>query len=169
MPLPVKGGRSARATRAFRLPSSATRVSEQGQATVELALVLPLVFALLVLVFQVALVARDEILVVHVARDAAREATVSRDPGRVSAAAVRNLPGATIRVVRRGGVGDPVEVAVTYVSRTNLPVIGALLPDLTLHGRFRHAGRTPMNRPVRVGREVTETSPCSSPRSSSSR
>jgi hypothetical protein len=133
MPLPVKGGRSARQrARSGHLPPQA-RVSEQGQATVELALVLPLVIALLVLVFQVALVARDEILVVHVARDAAREATVSRDPGRVSAAAVRNLPGATIRVVRRGGVGDPVEVAVTYVSRTNLPLVGALLPDLTLH------------------------------------
>jgi hypothetical protein len=133
MPIPVKGGRSARQrVRSGHLPPR-TRCSERGQATVELALVLPLVFALLVLVFQIALVARDEILVVHVARDAAREATVTRDPGRVSAAAVRNLPGATIRVVRRGGVGEPVEVAVTYVSRTNLPLIGALLPDLTLH------------------------------------
>ena len=120
---PVTGGRGAR---------SRAR-SDHGQATVELALVLPLVLALLVLVFQVALVARDEILVVHVARDAAREATVTRDPGAVRAAAVRNLPGATVRVVRRGSVGDPVEVAVTYVSRTQLPLIGALLPDLTLH------------------------------------
>jgi hypothetical protein len=133
MPIPVKGGRNARQrARSGHLPSQ-TQHSERGQATVELALVLPLVLALLVLVFQVALVARDEILVVHVARDAAREATVTRDPGRVSAAAVRNLPGATVRVVRRGEVGEPVEVAVTYVSRTNLPLIGALLPDLTLH------------------------------------
>jgi bifunctional ADP-heptose synthase (sugar kinase/adenylyltransferase) len=86
-----------------------------------------------VLVFQVALVARDEILVVHVARDAAREATVTHDPGRITAAS-RNLPGATVRVVRRGAVGEPVEVAVSYVSRTNLPLIGALLPDITVHG-----------------------------------
>jgi TadE-like protein len=133
MPVPVKGGRNARqrARSDHGLPQ--TRRSERGQATVELALVLPLIFALLVLVFQVALVARDEILVVHVARDAAREATVTRDPGRVSAVAVRNLPGATVRVVRRGGVGERVEVAVTYVSHTNLPLIGALLPDVTLH------------------------------------
>ena len=52
------GGRSAR---------SRAR-SDRGQATVELALVLPLVFGLLVLVFQIALVARDEVLVVHAAR-----------------------------------------------------------------------------------------------------
>jgi hypothetical protein len=89
---------------------------------------------LLVLVFQIALVARDEILVVHAARDAAREATVSRDPARVAAAARRDLPGASVRIVRRGRVGEPVQVAITYVSRTDLPLVGALLPDVTLHG-----------------------------------
>ena len=106
---------------------------DHGQATVELALVLPLVFGLLMLLFQVALVARDEILVVHAARDAAREASVSRDPVRVVAAARRDLPGANVRIVRRGRVGEPVEVAVTYVARTALPLVGALVPDLTLH------------------------------------
>jgi TadE-like protein len=108
--------------------------SDRGQATVELALVLPLVFGLLVLVFQIALVARDEILVVHAARDAAREATVTRDPARVAAAARRDLPGASVRIIRRGGTGEPVQVAITFVSRTDLPLIGALLPDVSLHG-----------------------------------
>ncbi len=108
--------------------------SDHGQATVELALVLPLVFGMLVLVFQVALVARDDILVVHAARDAAREATVSADPGRIAAAAHRTLPGAEVRIVRRGDVAEPVEVAITFVSRTALPLVGALIPDVTLHG-----------------------------------
>ncbi|HEY5170348.1 MAG TPA: TadE family protein [Acidimicrobiia bacterium] len=124
MSMPFTGGRNAR--------SNAR--SDHGQATVELALVLPLVFGLLVLVFQIALVARDEILVVHAVRDAAREATVTRDPARVAAAARRDLPGAAVRIVRRGGVGEPVEVAITYISRTDLPLIGALLPDVSLHG-----------------------------------
>jgi hypothetical protein len=124
MSLPFTGGRNAR---------SRAR-SDHGQATVELALVLPLVFGLLMLVFQIALVARDEILVVHAARDAAREATLTRDATRVAAATRRDLPGATVRIVRRGRVGEPVEVAITYVSRTELPLIGALLPDLTLRG-----------------------------------
>lgn len=94
---------------------------------------LPLIFAMLVLLFQVALVARDEILVVHAARDATREATVSRDPARIAEAAAHTLPGTTARIVRRGRVGEPVEVVITYVARTDLPLIGALLPDLTLH------------------------------------
>lgn len=109
----------------------------------ELALVLPLVFALLVLVFQVALVARDEILVVHAARDAARESSVTLDLKRVVAAAQRDLPGATVRVVRRGRVGEPVEVAITYVSRTRLPLVGALVPDLTLRARSVMRVETP--------------------------
>jgi hypothetical protein len=106
---------------------------ERGQATVEFALLLPLVFALFVLGFQIALVGRDELLVVHAARDAAREAAVSPDLTRIRAAAARTLPGASVRVVHRGRVGEPVEVEVRVVSRTDLPLVGALLPDLTLH------------------------------------
>jgi Flp pilus assembly protein TadG len=102
---------------------------------VEFALLLPLFFALLALVFQVALVGRDEILVVHAARAAAREAALTTDPARIVAAGTRALPGAVVRVVRRGPVGEPVEVDVTYTSVTDLPVVGSLLPDLTLRER----------------------------------
>jgi hypothetical protein len=122
---PVTGGRGA---------CSRAR-SDHGQATVELALVLPLIFGMLILLFQVAVVARDDILVVHAARDAAREATVSADPALVAAAAHRTLPGAVVTIVRRGGVAEPVEVAVSFVAHTDLPLVGALLPDVTLHGR----------------------------------
>ena len=101
----------------------------------EFALVLPLFFALVVLVFQVALVGRDEILVVHSARAAAREAALTNDAARIAAAATRALPGAVVHVARRGAVGEPVEVDVTYTSATDLPVVGSVLPDLTLHQR----------------------------------
>jgi hypothetical protein len=104
-----------------------------GQATVEFALVLPLFFGLLALLFQVALVARDEILVVHAARAAVREASVTADPARVAAAARRTLPRAVVRVTRRGRVGETVEVDVAFVSTTDLPLVGAVLPDLSLH------------------------------------
>jgi len=143
MPIPVAGGRNARARARF----DHTRVdhprAERGQATVELALVLPLIFALLVLLFQVTLVARDEILVVHAARDAAREATVTGDMARVTAAARRSVPGATVRIVRRGRVGQPVEVAISFVSRTNLPLVGFFVPDVTLHGHSVMRVETP--------------------------
>ena len=120
-------GRIRRDVRARARPGAA------GQSTVEFALVLPLFFALLVLLFQVALVARDEIVTVHAARVAVREATVTGDPARITAAAVRSLPGARVRIVRRGRVGEPVEVEVTYVSVTDLPLVGSLVPDVTLH------------------------------------
>ncbi len=105
---------------------------ESGQSTVEFALILPLLVAFLVLLFGVARISSDQLLVVHAARDAAREATVSSDLARVRAAAQRTLPGASVRVLRRGSVGDAVDVEVTYVSHTDWPVIGPLLPDVTL-------------------------------------
>jgi TadE-like protein len=133
MPLHLMSGRNARLR--ARSGHRSDRRTDHGQATVELALVLPLVFALLALLFQIALVARDEILVTHAARDAAREATVTADPARVGVAAEQNLPGAKARVVRRGRVGEPVEVVISYVAHTNLPLVGVFLPDITLHGR----------------------------------
>jgi hypothetical protein len=84
---------------------------------------------------QVSLVARDKVLIVHAARAAAREASVDAGADRVRAAATHALPGATVEVTRRGRVGDPVDVAVTYVSQTDLPLIGALVPDVTLRSR----------------------------------
>jgi Flp pilus assembly protein TadG len=110
----------------------AARSGSTGQSTVEFALVLPLFFALLALLLQVALVARDEVMVVHAARAAVREATVTADAARVEAAATRALAAVHARVVRRGPVGQPVEVDVVYLSKTDLPLVGALLPDLTL-------------------------------------
>jgi hypothetical protein len=120
-------GRGAR-TRAFPDPTAA----HPGQATVELALLLPLFFALLVLLFQIALVARDEVLVIHAARVAVREASVTDDRAQIEATAKHTLPGARVRVLRRGRVGEPVEVEVVYASPTDMPIVGALLPDVTL-------------------------------------
>src|SRR5918995_3019013 len=51
-----------------------------GQATVELALVLPLVAVLLLSIVQAAVLARDQILVTHAAREAVRAAAVDPDP-----------------------------------------------------------------------------------------
>jgi TadE-like protein len=132
MNLPSGDGRDAR-TDARPGRGGAAR-TERGQATVEFALVLPLVFGLLLLLVQIGLVGRDELLVVHAARDAVREATLTANAADVARAAQRTLPGSTAHIVRRGSIGEAVEVQVTYVSRTNLPLIGALLPDITVHG-----------------------------------
>lgn len=107
-----------------------------GQATVELALVLPFVVLLLLAVVQVAMVARDAILVVHAAREAVRQAAVSPDgaSARRAAEAGSGLTGPrlAVRVVRRDGPGGQVQVAVNYRSPTDVPLVGALVPDLKL-------------------------------------
>jgi hypothetical protein len=108
---------------------------ELGQSTVEFALILPLFFAFMVLLFQVALIGRDEVLVVHAARVAAREASLTADPAQIRAAARRTLSSAEVGIVHRGGPGGLTEVEVSYVARTDLPIVGALLPDITLRAR----------------------------------
>jgi hypothetical protein len=107
----------------------------RGQATVELALVLPLVVFGLMAVLQVGLVVRDQVAVVHAAREAARAASVDRDPGGAVRAARRVLARAEVDVGPRPGLGEPITVDVRYHSRTDLPLVGALFPDPHLHAR----------------------------------
>jgi len=104
---------------------------------VELALVLPLVVVLLLVVVQVGLVVRDQILVVHAAREAAREAAVDSSPDapRRAALASSTLVGDRITVTSagRGAAGSRVRVEVVYRSPTDVPLVGAALGSLTLH------------------------------------
>ena len=117
-----------------------SRAGDRGQSTVESAVVLPVIVVLLLLIVQLGLIVRDHVLIVHAAREAARAAVVTTTSDRLDAA-------------RRAGTGagplDPdrlqvseelltggerVRVRVDYVSRTDLPIIGALLPDVALTG-----------------------------------
>ncbi|MDQ6725897.1 MAG: pilus assembly protein [Actinomycetota bacterium] len=109
---------------------------DEGQASVELALVLPLVIVLLLAVAQVGLLVRDQILVVHAAREAAREAAVDSAPDapRQAALASSTLAGdrLTVTSTGRGAAGSRVRVEVAYRSPTALPLVGAAVGDLTL-------------------------------------
>ena len=69
--------------------AAAPRRDQRGQATVELALLLPFVCALVLLVVQVALVARDQLLLATATREAARVAAVDGDPAAARAAGQR--------------------------------------------------------------------------------
>ena len=115
------------------------RGHERGQATVELALLLPLVVMLLLAVVQVALVARDAVLVVHAAREAVREAAVTAAAGaaRRAAEAGSGLSGPRLRVdvTRREPPGGQVEVVVNYRAPTGVPLIGPIIPDVRLSSR----------------------------------
>lgn len=105
---------------------------ERGQATVEFALVLPIVVLALLAVLQVAVVVRDQVTVVHAAREAARAASVDPDPGRAVRAAQRVLPGSSVDVGGRPAIGEPITVSVSFTSHTDLPLVGALFPDPSL-------------------------------------
>lgn len=118
----------------------------RGQATVEVALALPVVVLALLLVVQVALVARDQILVVQAAREGARAAAVDPRPG-AGAAAARATPGlraSRLRVATspRGEPGTIVRVTVRYRSPTDVPLVGLLVgdPELTATVAMRVEG-----------------------------
>lgn len=94
------------------------RPGEHAQATVELALVLPVVVVLALAFVELALVVRDTVLCVHAAREAARAWAVGEDP--VAAAH------------QRSGLGDELRVTVdeaTGVTTVELP-LAARLPLL---------------------------------------
>jgi len=107
-----------------------------GQAAVELALCLPLLAAVGLALLQVALVARDQVLVTHAAREAAREAAVTSDLAAVrrAAAASGSLDAdrLTVTVTGRGRPGSRAYIEVRYAAPTDLPLVGGLLGDVGL-------------------------------------
>jgi TadE-like protein len=117
---------------------SPRRSGDGGQSSVELALVLPFVALVALLIVQVAVIGQRHVMVVHMAREAARAAAVAED----------DAAGAAARAARRAGAvdearvtidmqvhGREVEVAVTYREPTDVAVVGRLLPDVTLSAR----------------------------------
>jgi Flp pilus assembly protein TadG len=109
---------------------------EDGQATVELALCLPVLALLALVVLQVAVVVRDQVLVTHAAREAARQTAVTADLGAVRQAAEASGhldPDRLAVTVRdRGRPGSRATVEVRYRAPTALPIVGRLVGDVEL-------------------------------------
>lgn len=109
---------------------------DEGQATVELALVLPVVAVLALCLVQVGLLARDQVLVVHAARESARTAAVTDDAGQIRSAALRAGPldaGRLVVTVRaRGAPGATVTVSVDYDAPVVVPLASALRSQVHL-------------------------------------
>jgi Flp pilus assembly protein TadG len=122
--------------------SAASDRADRGQAVVELALALPLVFMLLLGMVQLGLVVRDQLLVTHAAREAARAASVSASP---AVAAARATAGSPLRQMSVGtsASGTSVTVEVTAISITDVPLVGALLPDVRVSARVTMAREPP--------------------------
>ena len=95
---------------------------------VELALSLPLVCMVLLGVVQVGLVVRDQLLVDHLAREAARAAAPSATPAAAARAALeRSDSGRAALSIQL--TDDRVRARVTVVNHTDVPLIGLFIPD----------------------------------------
>ena len=120
------------------------RRDEQGQAVVELALVLPVVVMFVLAALQVAVVARDQLAIEFVAREAARAAAVSADPR--GAALRRGTPGHIAVADRRVGQCRRrrwcESASATSTSPTS-PSSGAAIGDVTLQATAAMAWEPP--------------------------
>jgi Flp pilus assembly protein TadG len=112
--------------------TASSESGDRGQAAVELALCLPLLFMFLLGLVQLVVIVRDQLAVQLAAREAARAAAVTGSSD-VSAqrAATRAIALTPLTVVTRLSA-DTVTVTVTHLTHTDVPLIGALLPDITV-------------------------------------
>lgn len=108
------------------------RQRDRGQATVELALALPLVCLLLFGIVQVSVLGRNQLAVQLAAREAARAAAVSGEPTTAGATAAHRAVALRPIIVEIGESGQTVTATVRYTDHTDIPLIGALLPDVVL-------------------------------------
>ena len=112
-------------------------VAETGQATVEFALVLPFLFLFSLSVVQVGSIANDQLALGHAARSAARAISLGdvtdQSANQIATNAVDNT--ITLNNVRIDiELGDKfAQVALSYTRNINIPIIGRLINEVTLH------------------------------------
>lgn len=102
----------------------------------ELALLTPLLMLMALLLVQLALTARDQIMVIHSAREAARAVAVSSDStlARPAALGASRLDPQRLRVrVEERPTGN-VSVRLDYRSPVRVAPFGVVLDDLVLSG-----------------------------------
>ena len=110
--------------------------SNRAQSTVELALLTPVIFSLLLWIAQFGLVLNQKITVTHAAREAARAVAVHNDPAIALQAALAsgNLAKDRLQVSVSGDAqpGQLVTVKLSYAFPTDIPLVGAMIGDINL-------------------------------------
>lgn len=105
---------------------------QRGQASVELALVLPVLAVLALVLAEVGLVVKDYVLVVHAAREALRAAVVEPTQAAVDRAVAGTTGPARGELdakLRR--YGDRVTVEVSYRRALNVPIVRRKIRDFS--------------------------------------
>jgi Flp pilus assembly protein TadG len=109
---------------------------EDGQATVELALCLPLLAFVCAGLVETSLLALDQVRVWHAAREAARSAAVEPDPAVTREAAGRSgLVGLDVSVspaAQERAPGRPTTVSLAYRYDARVPLVGAAFEAVVL-------------------------------------
>ena len=120
-------------TRGVAAGPSHSRSSSLGQATVEVALVLPVVVVIALALVQVGVVVHARVRVTHAAREGVRVAAVGGTDEAVAQAAVvaGGLRPSRVQVtVERSG--GRVHVRVDYAAATDAPLVGVFLDAVPL-------------------------------------
>ena len=122
------------------MPSSTKserRWGEHGQASVEFAMVLPVIVIMTLGLVVVALAVRNELAVELAAREGARAAAVSANPGAAAIAAATRVVSLPIEVATTSD-SNTVTVSVTYTDPVHVAIIGSLI------GPVRHTASVTM-------------------------
>ena len=120
------------------------RSRDQGQATVEFALLLPLAIACLLLVVQTLVVVLAQITVHHEARLAVRAAAIAADPATAAHRAVKeNNPQSPSRI----DIDADEQVVTVRIIRQIpivIPIIGSLGPGIEVRAQLTMALEPPL-------------------------
>lgn len=106
--------------------------TDKGQATVEIALLIPVLALFLLLIIQVAIVVRSHVLVANASRAAARELSVNRQQSDAISIARKSAPGSEVSIFRPSTPGQYLSVKVSEKVKSSLPFIGVVFPDVTV-------------------------------------
>ena len=133
------GGATADPTGAARCqsPVSSSESCDRGQATAELALLLPVLVMMVLAVVQIGLIARDYVVLQHGVGETARLAALNPDDQAVADAAVSAVPildHTRLETSVRGGreTGDILTVELRYHLAAQVPLVGVLLEDVVV-------------------------------------
>ena len=107
-------------------------VKDKGQATLELALALPMLCLMLLGMVQVAVIGRGQLAVQLAAHEAVRAAAVSADPTTAATAAAHHAVSLRPLDVQVATDDRTITVTVSYVDHTDVSMVGALLPDVAV-------------------------------------
>jgi Flp pilus assembly protein TadG len=118
-------------------------VNDRGQATVELALALPMLCLMLLGVVQIAVVGRGQLAVQLAAHEAVRAAAVSADPATAADTAAHHAISLRPLDVQVATDDTTITVTVSYLDHTDISMVGALLSDVTVQASATMAFEPP--------------------------